>query len=140
MDEMDKPFLGRGWRFPILPDQTGGLGYVEGDENIEQSLRILLLTDHGQRAMRFNFGCKAPRLVFAPGSEQNLSLLETTVREAIRDWEPRIELEDVRAEVVPAFTPDDENHVVVSISYRVRQTNTRNNLVFPFYLGAVEQI
>ena len=86
--------------------------------------------------MRPDFGCKAPRLVFAPGSVQYLRLLEITIREAVRDWEPRVELEDVRAEV----DPNEETRITVSISYRVRQTNTRNNLVFPFYLGTVEHI
>ena len=95
----ESQFIGKGLRFPIMPDASGGLGYVEGDENVEQSLRILLLTDLGQRVMRQDFGCKAPRYVFAPGSVQYLSLLETTVREAVRDWEPRIHLEEVRAEV-----------------------------------------
>lgn len=132
----ERPFLGRGWRFPLLPDETGSLGYVAGDENVEQSLQILLQTDWGQRLMREDFGCKAPRLVFSPGSIQYLRLLETTVKEAIRDWEPRVELDDVRAEA----DPKDETRVIVSIGYLVRQTNTRNNLVFPFYLGTVEQI
>jgi phage baseplate assembly protein W len=129
-------FIGAGWRFPIQLDETGGLGYVGGDVNIEQSLHILLLTDLGQRVMRADFGCKAPQLVFAPGSVQYLHLLETTIREAVRDWEPRVELEEVRAEV----EPDEETRVIVSIRYLVRQTNTRNNLVFPFYLGTLEQI
>ena len=129
-------FIGKGWRFPIQPDDAGGLGYVEGDDNVEQSLRILLLTDPGQRVMRPEFGSKAPRLVFFPGSVQHLSLLELTIREAIRDWEPRVDVEDVRAEA----NPEDEAHVTVSLSYRVRRTNTRNNLVFPFYLGTVEQV
>jgi phage baseplate assembly protein W len=133
---MDRAFLGQGWRFPILPDETGGLGYVAGDANVEQSLRILLMTDQGQRVMRADFGCKAPRLVFAPGSEQYLGLLETTIREAVRDWEPRVKLEEVLAEV----DPNEESRVIVSISYLVRPSNTRNNLVFPFYLGGLERI
>ena len=132
---MDNTLIGLGWRFPILPDESGGLGYVNGDENIEQSLRILLLTDLGERVMRPDFGCKAPRLVFAPGSTQYLGLLETTIREALRDWEPRVELEAVSAEV----DLEDETRVNVSISYLIRQTNTRNNLVFPFYLGTIER-
>lgn len=134
MSELD--FIGSGWRFPILPDDTGSLAYVDSDANVEQSLKILLLTDLGERVMRADFGCKAPRLVFAPGSVQYLGLLETTVREAVRDWEPRVELGEVRAEA----DPGDETRVTVSISYRVRRTNTRNNLVFPFYLGTVERI
>jgi phage baseplate assembly protein W len=127
-------FLGRGWRFPIQPDAGGGLGYVEGGPNIEQSLRILLMTALGERVMRPTFGCAAPRLVFAPGSVQYLRLLETTVREAVRDWEPRVQLDDVVAETIPG----DETRVNVNIDYRIRGSNTRNNLVFPFYLGQLE--
>lgn len=130
----DANFLGRGWRFPIVPDAAGGLGLVEGDANIEQSLRLLLLTELGERVMRATFGCDAPRLVFSPGSVQYLQLLETTVREAVRDWEPRVTLEGVTAETIPG----DETQVSVSIDYRIRSSNTRTNLVFPFYLGRME--
>ncbi|HVO01309.1 MAG TPA: GPW/gp25 family protein [Candidatus Cybelea sp.] len=132
MSESD--FRGQGWRFPIQIDAGGGLGYVEGDANIEQSLKILLLTGLGERVMRPTFGCAAPRLVFAPGSVQYLRLLETTIREAVRDWEPRVTLDDVTAEALPT----DETRVNVNISYRVRGSNTKNNLVFPFYLGQTE--
>ena len=127
-------FLGRGWRFPIQPVASGGLGYVEGDANIEQSLRLLLMTELGERVMRATFGCDAPRLVFSPGSVQYLQLLETTVREAVRDWEPRVTLEGVTAEAIPG----DETRVNVDIDYRIRGSNTRANLVFPFYLGRLE--
>lgn len=131
---MSSEFVGTGWRFPIFPDAAGGLAYSEGDQNVEQSLKILLLTNLCQRVMRPDFGSKAPSLVFAPGSVQYLNLLEDTIREAVRDWEPRIDLEEVRAE------PDteDETRVTVSIAYRVRRTNTRTNLVFPFYLDRAE--
>ena len=128
-------FLGTGWPFPINPDAAGRLGYVEGEANVEQSLLILLQTNLGERVMRPDFGCEAPRLVFAPGSQQFLSLLETTVREAVRDWEPRIDLQDVSAEA----NAEDETRVTVSIAYVIRASNTRKNLVFPFYLGVVER-
>jgi phage baseplate assembly protein W len=108
---MADSFVGKGWRFPIAPDSAGGLGYVEGDANVEQSLRILLLTELGQRVMRPDFGSKAGRLVFAPGGVQYLGLLENTVREAIRDWEPRIDVEFVRAET----DPNDETRVTVGL-------------------------
>jgi phage baseplate assembly protein W len=133
---MAREFLGRGWRFPILPDESGRLTFTDGDANVEQSLRILLLTRLGERVMRPSFGSEAPRLVFAPGSERYLRLLETTVREAVRDWEPRVQLDDVRAEV----DTTDASRITVSIAYRVRATNSRLNLVFPFYLTAVETI
>jgi uncharacterized protein len=133
---------GRGWRFPILPDRTGGLGYCEGDDNVEQSLRTLLLTSLHERCMRAEFGSAAPRLVFAPGSVQFLGLLETTVRDAVRDWEPRVDLDEVRAEIDgerPGGDPADDNRVTVAIGYRVRRTNTRLNLVFPFYLNTIRR-
>jgi phage baseplate assembly protein W len=92
------PFLGTGWRFPIRPDPSGRLAYVSGDDNVEQSLRVLLQTSLGERVMRPDFGTEAPRLVFAPGSRQFLSLLETTVKDAIVNWEPRVDVQSIDAE------------------------------------------
>jgi phage baseplate assembly protein W len=129
-----EPFLGTGWQFPILPDARGGLGYVAGDANVEQSLQILLLTELGERVMRADFGTQLPRLVFAPGSSQYLRLLETAVEDAVTNWEPRVDVDQVVAEADPV----DPYKVVVSLSYTVRQTNTSNNLVFPYYLGMTQ--
>jgi phage baseplate assembly protein W len=127
-------FLGRGWRFPIFPDARGALSYVEGAAHIEQSLKLVLMTALGERVMRPDFGSQAPDLVFAPGSVQYLRILEETVRDAVRDWEPRVELDSVNAE----SDQKDENHVLVRIDYKIRGTNNRNNLVFPFYVSASE--
>jgi len=131
-----RAFLGRGWRFPILPGPAGRLDYTEGDENVEHSLRVLLLTSLGERAMRFDFGSRASELVFAPSGQRHLRLLETTVREAVRDWEPRIDLLDVSVE----SDLEEPERVNVSLSYQVRATNTRSNLVFPFYLDTIEVV
>jgi phage baseplate assembly protein W len=127
-------FLGRGWRFPIVPDETGSLGFTGGDENVEQSLRILLQTRVGERVMRGGFGTRIPELLFQPGSVQNLRALEREVENAVVRLEPRVELLDVTAEADPA----DESHVTVSIAYRVLRSNTRDSLVFPFYLAVAQ--
>jgi uncharacterized protein len=127
-------FLGRGWRFPIVPDETGSLGFSDGDENVEQSLRILLQTRVGERVMRGGFGTRIPELLFQPGSVQNLRALEREVENAVVRLEPRVELLDVTAEADPA----DESHVTVSIAYRVLRSNTRDSLVFPFYLAVAQ--
>ena len=97
-------------------------------------MRVLLLTAVGERVMRFDFGCRAPQLVFAPGGQRYLRLLETTIREAVRDWEPRIDLIDVQVEA----DVEEPERVEVTVSYRVRATNTRANLVFPYYLDTLE--
>lgn len=127
---MTRPFVGQGWRFPIQPDENGRLGFTSGDANVEQSMRILLQTSLGERVMRFDFGCRVSELLFAPGGELYLRLLEDTVKEAVRDWEPRVELLDVRAET-DICSPE---MVDVFVDYRIRATNTKSNLVFPFYL------
>lgn len=128
---MSEPFLGTGWRFPILPDEAGRLGYASGEQSIEHCLRALLLTGVGERVMRPDFGTRAQESVFAPGSVQNLRDLERSIAEAVRTYEPRVELDGVRAEADLA----DESRVTVSVEYRIRRTNTKANLVFPFYLG-----
>jgi phage baseplate assembly protein W len=130
---MNEPFLGTGWRFPILPDDSGRLAYAQGEESIAQCLVVLLQTALGDRVMRPDFGTEAPQLVFAPGSDQNFRLLEESIRAAVRDFEPRVELDEVLVEA----DPDAEFVVTVSITYRIRRSNTKANLVFPFYLGVV---
>jgi phage baseplate assembly protein W len=128
---MTEPFLGTGWRFPILPDEAGRLSYAVGEQSIEHCLCALLLTATGERVMRPDFGTRAHESVFAPGSVQNLRELEQSIAAAVRTYEPRAELGSVRAEADPA----DESRITVSVEYRIRRTNTKQNLVFPFYAG-----
>jgi phage baseplate assembly protein W len=130
---MGQDFLGSGWAFPVLPDPTGGLRYAVGDDSIRDCLLVLLQTATGERVMRPDFGTAAPTLVFAPGSPANLRMLETSISDAVQAYEPRVALDGVVAEP----TPGEENKVVVSVTYRVRQTNTKTNLVFPFYLDTL---
>jgi phage baseplate assembly protein W len=130
---MGQDFLGTGWGFPVLPDPAGGLRYAVGEDSIRDCLLVLLQTATGERVMRPDFGTTAPTLVFAPGSPANLRMLEASISDAIQVYEPRIELDSVTAEP----TPGQENRVVVSVTYRVRQTNTKANLVFPFYLDTL---
>ena len=91
-------FLGNGWPFPIIPDATGKLAYVAGDDNVEQSLALMLMTQLNERLMRPTFGCDAPSYVFAPGSVHFLNLLQETVSDALTQWEPRVDVLSVVAE------------------------------------------
>lgn len=127
---MGQDFLGTGWAFPVLPDPAGGLRYASGEASIQDCLLVLLQTATGERIMRPDFGTTAPTLVFAPGSPANLRMLENSITGAIQAYEPRVELDSVAAEP----TPGQENQVVVSVNYRIRRTNTKANLVFPYYL------
>jgi phage baseplate assembly protein W len=127
---MAREYLGRGFRFPVVPDATGALDYSDGDENVEHSLRVLLLTRVGERLMRAPFGSRLGESVFQAGSDQNLRTIEREVRAAIVRYETRVEVLDVRAEA----EADEPSHVTVALSYQVRRTSSRESLVFPFYL------
>jgi len=125
-----KDFIGTGWRFPIAPGPAGALEWSSADDNVEHSLRVLLMTRVGERVMREGFGSRLGEFVFRPGSDQALRSIEREIDAVLRREEPRVEVLAVRAEA----DADDPAHVTVSLSYRVRRTNTRESLVFPFYL------
>lgn len=123
-------FLGRGWSFPPrVSGVTLGTEMEEGDRDIRQSLFVLLSTPQGERVMVPTYGCDIQRFVFADLTTSLLSEMREMVSTAILRWEPRIDL----IEVTAAIDADDPALVLIGIDYRVRATNTRNNLVFPFY-------
>jgi uncharacterized protein len=126
----DPTFVGRGLSWPLEVDHTGAIRLTDTAEDIERSMRIVLMTAPGERLMRPQFGCRIWDLLFEPVTPNLLGLIAEAVREAMAQWEPRIELEDV----TPAADADDGALVRVQITYRVRATNDRRNLVYPFYV------
>lgn len=130
MSQIDSapPFLGRGWAFPVCPD-AGRTATAAYEEDVRQAIRIILGTDPGERVMRPDFGAGLNAFVFEPMSYTTTEALRNRVREALVEWEPRIDVEQVALEVAP-----DEGKVLINVSYRVRATNSRFNLVYPFYL------
>jgi phage baseplate assembly protein W len=127
---MSKDFLGKGWKYPVRVDENGKIAVSEYDEDIKEAIRIILGTAKGERVMRPDFGCGIHEFVFTSMNAVNLSLIETSVRDALTLWEPRIELINVKTDTGKA----DEGKLFINIDYRVRVTNTEFNLVYPFYL------
>jgi phage baseplate assembly protein W len=127
---MAKEFLGRGWKYPVALDGKGGIALAGHEEDIREAIRIILGTAPGERVMRPEFGCGIHEYVFSVVNATTLRLVENRVREALVRWEPRIDLVGVRAEAGGA----GEGTLLVHVDYRVRASNTRSNLVFPFYL------
>lgn len=127
---MAKEFLGRGWKFPVNVDAEGGIAMSEYEEDVKEAILIILGTAKGERVMRPDFGCGIHDYVFAPINTTTVTLVENSVRDALTNWEPRIELIKVEVSTERA----DEGKLPVSIDYRVRTTNNRFNLVYPFYL------
>jgi len=125
---MPQKFLGTGWTFPIKVNSRGGLSYSQYEKDIEESIYIILSTSKGERIMRQDFGCGIHDFVFSPADEFTMQSIKNRVEEALRDWEPRIDLLGVDV------SPVETNRLIINIEYRVRSTNTFYNLVYPFYL------
>jgi phage baseplate assembly protein W len=127
---MPDSFLGTGWKFPLELDTSGGIAMASDEASIRQSIWLILSTAPGERVMRPDFGCGIHDLVFAPNTAGTAGQIINEVREALIRWEPRI---DVLA--VDAIPDDDQPNLLrIAISYQVRTTNNRFNLVYPFYL------
>ena len=126
------PVLGAGWRFPVgrVAGDSGPLAMSADEESVRESIYIILSTAKGERLMRPTFGCNLHELVFAVNNRATQATAAFEVREALEAWEPRIELLEVEA----TAGGDLGEQLLISIDYRVRSTDNRFNLVYPFYL------
>lgn len=127
---MAKDFLGIGWKYPIRVNARGGLSYSKYEQDIEEAIWIILGTTKGERVMLPAFGCGIHDLTFAPINPTTIGDIEHYVTEALENWEPRIELQEVKVEQ----DTEEENKLLIRIDYRVLQTNSYSNVVYPFFL------
>ena len=125
-----RSFLGVGWKFPVDLDRRKGVAMSQFEENIEESILVILGTALGERVMRPDFGCAVHDLIFAPNNSNTHGLVIYYVKEALTKWEPRIQA----LKVVARADPDELARLDVSVEYQVIATNNVFNLVYPFYL------
>ena len=126
----DAGFVGRGFYWPMQVDHTGSIRMTDGAADLDRSMAVVLATAPGERVMRPEFGCRIWDLLFEPITPNLLGLMAQAVREALTQWEPRVTIEQVD----PAPDPNDPGLVSIWITYRVKATNDRRNLVYPFYV------
>ncbi|BBL70706.1 GPW/gp25 family protein [Methylogaea oryzae] len=125
-------FLGQGWSFPPSFSQGGrDVHQVKDEEDIQQSLQILLSTAQGERLMREDFGCDLQRFLFEEISQSLVNSLTGMISDAILYYEPRIALNQVNIDESEAM----QGLLLISIDYTIRSTNSRYNMVYPFYLN-----
>jgi uncharacterized protein len=138
MDPARKDFLGRGWSFPVRIDaSTGNVASAEFEQDVREAILIILETSPGERVMRPGFGCGIHDLVFESPDMAMVTRIESTVREALTRFEPRIEIQRIFVDVSNALN----GALVINLDYRLRNTNQTGNLVYPFYFresGTVE--
>ncbi len=129
----DRAFLGRGWGFPPTFDRgpASGVRMLEQDADIASSLVILLSTAAGERIMVPQYGCNLDELLFETLDTRMRTLIADKIESAILYHEPRVELE--RVELTASVSDELDGGVIITITYRVRTTNSRYNFVFPYY-------
>jgi uncharacterized protein len=127
---MTRKILGTGWKFPIRVDARGGLAYAREEQSVQEAIWIILGTAPGERRMRPQFGCGIHNLVFAPNNPTTQGNVAHQVRQALTRWEPRIDVLSVQV------NGDTEmpNLLLIRVDYRIRTSNSQQNLVYPFYI------
>ncbi len=129
-DIRTREFLGQGLAFPLRINPQGGVALARGEEDIAQSIHIILETSPGERVMRPEFGCRAKELLFAPCNVATQNLMSSYVRRALARWEPRIDV--LKVDVTP--DPDADGTLLVEIYYEIKATHDTRSIIYPFYL------
>lgn len=110
--------FGQGLSFPPRVGADGRLAWSEGEENVRESIRVILLTELGERLMRPDFGCGLRRFLFEPNTVTTRALVREAITNAIRAREPRVSVEAVTVE----SDADDARLVAVEIQFRLVAT------------------
>lgn len=127
----DRSFLGTGWSFPpTFSRRTYSVEMVSDDRDIRQSLWILFSTAVGERVMLPEYGSRIWEVLFRNITTTLTTQIEDYVRTAVLYWEPRIDVDAVVVQADASVT----GLVLITLSYTIRRTNSRNNFVYPFYL------
>lgn len=130
-----KAFLGSGWKFPVAVDSaTGQIRMSSGEENIEESVRIIIGTRRGERMMEPEFGCRIWEYSFETTDYTMLYAMKNEVEQALIRWEPRI----MEVQVKISDEQIDKGLLHIYVSYVVRSTNNLYNMVYPFYINEGE--
>ncbi len=126
-----KAFLGRGWKFPVsFKKSHNGAELSQYEQDIRESLNILLSTIKGERVMRPDYGTNVRDLLFEPLDVSTATLVGEEMKKTILMHEPRVFVDSI-----DVVQEELNGYLEVKITYTIIATNTRSNLVFPFYLN-----
>lgn len=126
----NQSFLGRGWSFPPeFNRESKAVKMIEDEEDIRSSLHILLSTRPGERVMVPGYGCNLDELLFSPLNLTIKTYVVDLIRTAILYYEPRIDVNKIEIDQTDEFY----GVLLIRIDYTIRVTNSRMNMVYPFY-------
>lgn len=123
--------MSRGIAFPPRIGPDGRVMWSSGAQNVRESIQIILKTRFQERIMRPSFGGGLQQFMYEPNTLSTRTQMEERTRRALARWEPRAAVEDVHAEAAP----DEPSTVVLTITYTVRDTGTRERVRLTVDLG-----
>jgi phage baseplate assembly protein W len=127
---VDRSFLGTGWAFPPEFNRTSRkVKMVDEDDDIRESLYILISTTPGERTLQPAYGCELRSIVFEVFTESTITEIKDIIERAILFFEPRIDLNFIEIETDEIV----QGILKILVDYTVRATNSRSNMVYPFY-------
>ncbi len=116
--------FGRGIAFPPRIGPDGRLAWSEGEDNVRDAIRILLLTRPGERLFLDDFGAGLDRSLFEPNTVTTRQMLRDRITQTLQQWEPRIGVEAVDVEP----DPQDERTAIATITYKLVATQVRERI------------
>ena len=122
--------FGRGLSFPPRVGADGRLAVSADEDNVRESIRLVLLTEPDERLMREEFGCGLRRFLFEPNTATTRALIRDRVAQAIGRWEPRVSLDGVTVEA----DPDNARLVAVTILFRLVATQAAGRVALTLEL------
>src|SRR5262245_20400747 len=93
--------FGRGLSFPLRVGDDGRLAWSEGENNVRESIRVILMTEQRERLMLSEFGAGLTHFLFEPNTAATRQLIRDQMTKALARWEPRITVESIAVEADP---------------------------------------
>jgi phage baseplate assembly protein W len=123
--------FGRGISFPPRVGADGRVAWSEGEQNVREAIRVILMTDRRERLRLPDFGGSLSRFLFEPNTVTTRHLIADQIQKSLEQWEPRMRIESVNVE------PDgtDPQAAIATITYKLVATQTRERISLAITLG-----
>ena len=128
----DGKVFGRGISFPPRVGTDGRVRWSSGPDNIRECIRVILLTEPGERLMLREFGGGLKRFLFMPNVVSTHRLIEESITEALGRWDPRVRVNEVRV----ASAVDDDLAAIATIRYTLVANRAEEQLRLRLQLAA----
>lgn len=126
-----RKLFGQGISFPPRVGADGRIAWSAGEENIREAIRVILLTQRGERLRLPEFGSNLATVLFEPNTVTTRHMIQEQIVKALGLWEPRILVETVRVEA----DPDDPQAAIATIEYKLVATQARERVSVNVALG-----